>query len=117
MPFDDASFDAVVCALTIHHVDDRASDITYWDTSDGAYLWTGPSPVAAGVIPNPTLSRHGTYMSTLTNSPEGVRISVETLDGVTGGTSSPHPPPLPRELPSHRGLTERRHLMPAQLRR
>jgi hypothetical protein len=59
-----------------------ATSIGYWDVHSGQYLFSGPLPRAPGFVPSPALSRHGSYMSTLMGTPEGMRISVETLDGV-----------------------------------
>jgi hypothetical protein len=58
------------------------STITYWDVYSGEYLFSGPLPASTGNVPSPSLSRNGSYISTLTSTPEGIRISVETIDGV-----------------------------------
>lgn len=62
-------------------------EITYWDIADGQFLGKGPSPTEQGIAVVPQLSRYATYMSALiaegiTATPEGIRVEVETTDGV-----------------------------------
>ena len=61
--------------------------LEYYYVYDGYLLWTGPAPQSNGQDALASVSRYGTYMSTVVGSMYAGRFSVETIDGVRVVTS------------------------------